>query len=265
MRVPLPVRAIPSLTQRAWFTPPPIGSRTVARDQEATADLQSFRVGDIAGFEVGSGPLVLALHGWGGRPAQMATLARALADAGYRVVVPELPGHAGGEPTDLKEVAAVVGRLIDEDGEPIAVVGHSFASLVMRYAFRDRAPGLVVMIAPALDVNNALDVFGDRLRLLPWARTGLRNRLEAWDPTLWPLLSNIYPEQLPGARMLILHDPDDENTSFRTAAELAALRPETDVVPMPGTGHARILSDDAVVEQVVRFVTPARAGIHPSD
>lgn len=261
MKVPLPVRAIPSLTFRAWFTPPPIASRTASRDQEATADLQSFRVGDIAGFEVGSGPFVLALHGWGGRPAQMATLARALAGAGYRVVIPELPGHAGGEPTDLKEVAAVVRRLIDDEGEPIAVVGHSFASLVMRYAFQDRAPGLVVMIAPALDVNNALEVFGDRLRLFPWARTGLRNRLEAWDPTLWPLLSNLYPEQLPGAEMLILHDPDDENTSFRAAAELAALRPDTDVVPTPGTGHARILSDHVVKDHVVRFVARETVGI----
>lgn len=255
MNVPLPVRMLPHLTFRAWLTPPPIGSRTRSHDTETLADLHSSRVGDIAGFELGSGPLVLALHGWGGRPAQMTALARALAEAGYRVLLPELPGHAGGERTDIKQAAAALNRLVEEVGEPVAVVGHSFAAMVMRLAFSERAPSSVVLIAPALNVDDALDVFGDKLALFPWARRGLRKRLEAWDRSLWPVVSTIHPGQMPGAEILIVHDPEDDETSFERATELAAIRAGTDVVPVPDAGHNRILSDAFAIDRVIRFLT----------
>lgn len=254
MKVPLPVRAVPSLTFQAWLTPPPIGSRTLARDREAIVDLMSFQVGHVAGFELGSGPLVLALHGWGGRPAQMTALARALAHAGYRVMIPELPGHAGGETTDIKQAAAAVRALIDAVGEPMAVVGHSFAAMVMRLAFLEEAPSSVVLIAPALNVKDALRVFGDKLRLFPWARRGLARRLEVWDESLWPVVSSVYPNQMSDAEILIVHDPEDTETSFQRSAELAAIRPATELVISAGSGHNGILTDGAAIERVVRFL-----------
>ncbi|MGD2102251.1 MAG: hypothetical protein PVG83_08420 [Acidimicrobiia bacterium] len=61
--------------------PAPIGDGTVERDRAATADLTPFLTWRHAGIEVGSGPLALLLHGWGGRPAQMAPLARRLAES----------------------------------------------------------------------------------------------------------------------------------------------------------------------------------------
>lgn len=254
MRVPLPIRAVPSLTFRAWLTPPPIGSRAGQRDREATADFQSVHVGNLAGFELGSGPLVLALHGWGGRPAQMTALSHALADAGYRVMIPELPGRAGGEMTDIKQAATAVNRLIDGVGRPAAVVGHSFASMVMRLAFAEAAPPSVVLLAPALDVNDALDVFGDKLRLFPWARRGLRRRLEDWDRALWPVVSSLHPQQMPGAEILVLHDPEDQETSFARAVDLSRARPGTEVLAIPDAGHNGILSDRLAIDRIVRFL-----------
>jgi pimeloyl-ACP methyl ester carboxylesterase len=254
MKVPISVRALPPLTFRAWLTPPPIGAKTLLRDREATADLTTFRAGDVTGFEVGSGPLVLALHGWGGRPAQMAPVARALAAAGWRVAIPELPGHAGGDVTDIKQGAAALRMVLEHVGAPEVVVGHSFASMVMRLAFAESAPPSVILIAPALDVNDAVQVFGDRLRLLPWARRGLRRRLEAWDPDLWPSVSGVRPDQMPGTEMVIIHDPADDETPFIRSAELAAIRPLTSIAVVDGVGHTRILSDPDVMDRVVASV-----------
>lgn len=259
MKVPLPIRVIPAMAWRAWVTPPPIGSKTLLRDQEATADLTSFLAGDITGFEVGSGPLVLALHGWGGRPAQMAPIARRLAEEGYRVVIPDLPGRAGGEPTDIKKVAAVIRDLIEEIGFPEVVVAHSFASMVMRVAFPDVGPRLAVLVAPALDVQDALRVFGDRLRLLPWARSGLRRRLEGFDPKLWPTMAAVQADHMPATEILLVHDPDDDDTPFTRSAELAALRPSASIAAVTGVGHSGILSDPAALDQIAEFVG-ARVG-----
>lgn len=253
MKVPLPVRAIPSLTFRAWLTPPPLGVSTAAADRREVADLEPVHFGGIPGFEIGAGPIAIAAHGWGGRAAQMAPMARRMADEGFRVVIPSLPGHAGGPPTDVKEVAAALRALIEDFGTPDLIVAHSFAAMVLRLAFGDDAPPRVVLIAPALDVRDALDVFSDRLRLLPWARRGLRRRLEEWDRSLWPTVAQILPDQLSGAQMLIIHDPDDSETPFARSAELAAIRPDTAILVVEGAGHSRILSDENVLEGVARF------------
>lgn len=259
MKVPLSIRVIPAFTWRAWITPPPVGSKTLLRDQEATADLTSFLAGEVTGFEVGSGPLVLALHGWGGRPAQMAPIARRLADEGFRVVIPELPGRAGGEPTDIKKVAAVIRHLIDQIGVPEVVVAHSFASMVMRLVFSDEGPRLAVLVAPSLDVHDALEAFGDRLRLLPWARSGLRKRLESFDPNLWPTMAAVQVDHMSPTEIMLVHDPEDDDTPFARSAELAALRPSASIAAVSGVGHSRILSDPAALEQIADFVG-ARVG-----
>lgn len=254
MKIPFPVRVIPLLTFRAWLTPPPVGAKTLARDRETLDESHRRMIGGIDCHEVGEGPLVLALHGWGGRPAQMLPVARRLARDGYRVVLPELPGHGGGDATDIKATAAAVEAVIGELGHPDVVVAHSFASLVLRLVFPDEAPAAVVLVAPALNVNDALDVFGDRLRLMPWSRRGLHKRLEAWDRQLWPVVSSTAPDAVVGSEILIVHDPDDEETPFSRAAEFAALRPRTTLVPTAGVGHRRILSDSATHDRIAHFV-----------
>lgn len=257
MRAPWPVRYVPAYTFKAWLTPPPVSDRVLERDRAATVDLTPFPTELQTGFEVGSGPLVLALHGWGGRPAQMAAVARRLASDDFRVVVPEVPGHAGGEMTDIKQTAAAVQGLVDELGMPELVVGHSFASMVIRLTFEDEFPGRIVLFAPALNVHDALGVFADRLDLMPWARRGLRKRLEAWDPVLWPTVSSLLPGQFPGADMLLVHDPEDGDTPFSRSAELAALRPDTSLHVVTGVGHSRILADPTTVDQVMAWVRHA--------
>lgn len=225
------------------------------RDRESTADLSPVFFGGVPGHEIGTGLVALALHGWGGRSAQMAPIARRLAETGHRVVLPQVPGHAGGSPTDIKRAAAAVRALVDDVGQPSLVVAHSFASMVLRLAFADEAPDRVTLIAPALDVRDALEVFGDRLRLLPWARRGLRRRLERWDPVLWPAVSQSLPTQLPGAEVLIVHDPHDGETPFARSAELAATRPGTSIVALEGAGHSRILANSETLDHLAAFAT----------
>ena len=255
MRVPLPVRVMSSLAFKAWLTPPPIRSSTAARDREEVSDLTPVYFGGVPGHEIGSGPVAIAAHGWGGRTAQMTAIARSLAEAGYRVIIPRLPGYAGGRPTDIKRAAATLRAVVDDVGQPHLIVAHSFAAMVLRLAFSESGPRRVVLVAPALDVRDALDVFGDRLRLLPWARRGLRRRLETWDPALWPNMASVHPSQLPGSTLLIVHDPEDTEAPFARSAELAAIRPSTSIVALRGAGHSRILFDAELTERVTDFAT----------
>lgn len=258
VKVPLAVRVVPSLTWRAWLTPPPLGRRTAALDRDATSDLAPVTVGGLSGLAIGSGPLALALHGWGGRTAQMAPVARRLAAGGFRVVVPDLPGHAGGEPTDIKKAAAAVSAGVDQLGHPEVIVAHSFASMVLRVAGLT-AP-VVVLVAPLMRVSHALEVFSARLRLAPWASWRLGARLQAWDRGLWPVVDGITPGQFPGAELLIVHDPEDPDTPFAASAEIAALRPGTRIVATPGLGHGDVLAEPSVADEIATFAG-SHAGI----
>lgn len=255
MKASFPLRISTRLAYRAWFTPPPVPSKA------STADLSGLRRfsldlpgGRRTGFELGEGPLVLALHGWGGRSAQFADLSRMLSRDGYRVVVPDLPGGAGGARSDAKQVATVVDELVAAIGHPAAVVAHSFGALGARLAFESDPPTKVVMFAPMLTVADSLDGFADRLRLSPRVRRGLMNRLRRWDPVLFDRIASVDVDQFTGARMLLLHDPDDTWASFAASAELAVLRPGTDLVPLPGSGHNRILRDPEALAQVRSFL-----------
>lgn len=264
MRVPLAVRAVARVALEAWFTPPPLSNRRIAADEELLAGVEGVRVpfdgGELAGFSIGEGPAVLAVHGWGGRAAQMFPLAKALAASGNRVVAVDLPGHAGGAKSDIKVIARAVNTVVEAYGPPRAVIAHSLGAMATRLAFAESAPPLVVYMAPCLVVGDALDVFSARARLLPWADRGLRRGLRSWDPDLFPRLDDLTVEQLPGAEILILHDPADPETSFARSAELAARREITEVVPLDDVGHSGLLSDPRTIDLVVGRLADIEAG-----
>ncbi|MEO0326019.1 MAG: alpha/beta fold hydrolase BchO [Myxococcota bacterium] len=83
--------------------------------------------------DAGSGPLLLALHGTGASGHSFDALTPWLSDR-FRVLTPDLPGHAGTErPRDLSlaGMARALGRLLAETGcAPQVVLGHSAGAAI---------------------------------------------------------------------------------------------------------------------------------------
>jgi pimeloyl-ACP methyl ester carboxylesterase len=82
----------------------------------------------------GEGPPLLLLHGLGGAAANWVDLAPLLARR-HRILVPDLPGHAGSTPlpvaVSLDPFVDRVARLATREGfEQAAVVGHSLGGLI---------------------------------------------------------------------------------------------------------------------------------------
>ncbi|MGQ9425986.1 alpha/beta fold hydrolase [Gilvimarinus sp. F26214L] len=106
----------------------------------------------------GEGPLVLMLHGWPESWYSWRHQIRALAEAGYRAVAPDMPGYGSTqalpsvESYNVRELAAFVVGVIDAVGETEAIlVGHDWGaaiawSTVQLYPHRFRA--LVNMSVP---------------------------------------------------------------------------------------------------------------------
>src|SRR6266568_1853559 len=123
------IRSLAAVTQR-----PPISSS----EQEAMAQASKMRYGENnVAWVWGEGPLVIFVHGWSGRAAQMAPLALHVANLGFRSVAIDVTGH-GDSPKRhtrweyfLRDIAALSRSLHEE---AYAYVGHSAGGLAMMAA-----------------------------------------------------------------------------------------------------------------------------------
>jgi pimeloyl-ACP methyl ester carboxylesterase len=137
------------------------------------------------------GPTALLVHGVMSAAATWWRVAAALAEAGWRVVAPDLRGHGGSPPAVRHRVAdhlADLGRLPDgRDGWDL-VVGHSFGGALAAHALA-ADPGFArraVLLDPVLRLPS--EGFDDLVRgqLDQLALTDpaeLQRMFPRWDPT----------------------------------------------------------------------------------
>jgi lipase len=104
--------------------------------------------------EQGAGAPVIALHGSASAGSQWRSLVGCL-EGRFRVITPDLPGYGRSAPLagppSLGRVAAAVGALVEAQGEPVHLVGHSFGGAValkIAAAMPDRVKSLT-LIEPA--------------------------------------------------------------------------------------------------------------------
>ena len=211
------------------------------------AESFAFSVGrrDLHGYTLGTGPNVLLLHGWGGARTDMNHLAIAVAGAGRRAIVPDLPGHGHdrGRPTDLFRMAAAIDAVVAMYGPANAVVAHSFGATAALSAFLHGGPRRIVYVAPALDAAPFFDWFAQKLQLSPRAVERFRRRVAryAGPHNMAAFRGEVV---VPGADVLIVHDPGDTRTSYAGSQRYAAQHPNVRLMPVDSVGHAGILSDE---------------------
>lgn len=254
------------MAERAWFTPPPLSSRRRAEWEQDLEGTEPFRIEvrgqQLHGWTAGEGPLVLLVHGWGGRAAQMARLGKEIAAAGFRVAAVDSPGHgqAGLARTNVFEMSEALASVVDRFGAPVAVVAHSLGAMVTLHAMEDAMPEGLVLLAPVLDVGEVLDTFSERAQLFPWTARALRRRITSFVYQEWPGSPRGAFADLGFAKTLIVHDPADSDTPFATSAGLAAVSPDTDLHLADGLGHTGVLRDPGIAARVVDFL----GGIRPA-
>jgi pimeloyl-ACP methyl ester carboxylesterase len=257
-------------TNKLWFTPWRVnpgerGLRKQATWLSATRPLHfRSRYGNIAGFEAGSGPTVLLVHGWGERAASLGAFIEPLTAAGYRVVGIDLPGH--GDSVDVEPnlyvAANTIREVADELGGVSSVIGHSMGGHSTMVALKN---GLevdrVVLLSPSSRLGQALTRFEELLSLPPRATAGLKATIERrFGKNLWADTEGSALVKGLDVPALIVHDREDPQVPLADSELLVGSWPTARLLTTESLGHGRTLRDEHVIAEVVTFITKESAG-----
>lgn len=238
----------------AFTTPRTLPPREWELPLLARAERITLRFG-LSALRWGSGPTVLLMHGWEGRPTQFASLIDALVAAGYTAVALDGPGH-GRSPGSEAHVVLFARALLEASAElpPLrAVIGHSMggASAMLATQMGLRSETLVSIAAPSR-ILGVLRQFANRVGLPPMARSSFIRQFEREIGMAASALDvSRYELPMPG---LIVHAEDDLMVPVAEAQLIHDAWFDSRLLRLKQGGHQRVLADPKMIEGVLALL-----------
>ncbi|MDQ3028354.1 MAG: alpha/beta fold hydrolase [Pseudomonadota bacterium] len=259
-----PARAVE--TAARLFSTPPRFEHT-ARELELLFTGTRYSVptkhGALAAWRFGhpDRPIVLLVHGWGGRGAQLRAFVPVLLDAGYQVVMFDHVGHGYSEPREstlvhfLAGIDAVVVEAEARGAKLAGVIGHSLgAAAAGAWLNRTRRELRAVLIAPPTSVERYSGFFARRLGIPEPVRRAMQERFERSLGQRWSQFELPHCVADVRARALVIHDAGDREVAQSGGIALARAWPGARFSGTRGLGHRLILRDATVVRDAVDFL-----------
>lgn len=189
-------------------------------------------------------PRVLLVHGWGGRAAQMKSLADALWQQGFDPVLLDMPahGHSGGWSSHLPQWRRALFVAASRLGPLHGIVAHSLGAVAtLSAAARGLPVRRLALLATSAPPATVLGWFGHAFGLGEKSRHDLRKRLEHLSDGP---LEQFEPAWL-GAHLqqavLLIHDEQDRAAPLAHARALDEALPQASLLLSSGLGHRRVL------------------------
>jgi pimeloyl-ACP methyl ester carboxylesterase len=207
----------------------------------------------------GAGPAVLLVHGWQGRGSQMGAFAAPLADAGFRAVAWDAPGHGGDRRrlSSLPEMIDAVGAAASRLGPVAGVVAHSVGAAAVSGAMDAGllAAERAVFLAPPAEPARYLAAAGAWLGLPAAIVARARRRIERRFAVRMDDLAPVAQAPRRTTPLLVVHDREDREVPWEEGSRLAAAWPGAELVTTRGLGHRRLLRHPEIVAAAVGFLT----------
>lgn len=254
------------ITFLASFSKPP---KLKPRDRDALSVASKVYWGPKGrhiAWSWGKGPVVVLVHGWGGRATQMAPLAQHLAWLGYRAIAPDFSAHGDspGKRISFKQFIDETHEFICYLDEPIqGLIGHSAGALGMMEARRKHGVKAVRYIsicgptAPYPPIDIICRLLNPSEGILTECRKILAKPFSASMPSVYSGIAHEYQGQ---GELMLVYDHDDDQVRHEDADQIAEQWPNATIVKTKGLGHQKILYDDAIHVSIGDFLGQS---IHP--
>jgi pimeloyl-ACP methyl ester carboxylesterase len=219
-----------------------------------------FRGGQLATWTFGRGPLVLAVHGWGGHGGRLSTFFAPLVDAGFSVVTFDAPSHGGssGDLAALPDFVDAIEAIAANRGSLAGIVAHSLGATAAGLAIRR---GLdvsgAVLLAPPADPETYAGRFARYLHIPKPVCGRMKERLLVRYATRWDdlrLTERFAADDRDQPGILIFHDRRDCRVPWKDGSAVADAWPGARLVTTRGLGHHKILRDPAVIAGSIAFL-----------
>jgi len=246
-------RALAAMTRR-----PPVSSF----EQKAMAQAGKLYYGEDkknVAWAWGEGPLVIFVHGWGGRAAQMAPLALHVAKLGFRSVAIDVTGHGDSPKRHTRwdyfsrDIAAL-SRSLRED--VYAYVGHSAGALSMMAARSlegIRAQRYVCICAPSYPFP-PIDVIQKKLNPKKGVLASYKAYIAEQFETTWEQLQAGRSYANAGPDMLLFYDETDRYINHGEGDRIQALCPGARLVKTNTHSHLNVLAAPELAQAVGKFL-----------
>jgi pimeloyl-ACP methyl ester carboxylesterase len=192
----------------------------------------------------------------------MLPLAQAVAAAGLRPVLLELPAHGrsagtmSNSPQFARAIAYVAARLAADGHALRAAVAHSLGANGLALAAARGLPAeRLVLLAPPASPREYTRYFAHTFGLSEATRLAMQRRLESREGVLMAQLEPAAVGPRIAQPTLIVHDREDRVNRFADAEAYRDAIGSARLVATQGWGHRRILKEAAVLAHVAGFVT----------
>lgn len=201
----------------------------------------------------GQGPSVLLVHGLHLSGGKFQWLAPALADAGFRAVAVDLPGH-GDTPcqfVDPDDVAAALLQVEASMGPSAGIVAHSMGAVWALHAMRAglTAPRLTCVGAPP-SLDYTVDYYVSSMEMPASVEHEFRRLVQCFSVGVSPPMEHV---PAPGSEYLVVHDEDDPLAPFSDALALVDAWQGCRTLWTRRLGHFKTLKDPRVIRAIVDF------------
>jgi pimeloyl-ACP methyl ester carboxylesterase len=255
------------IATQLWFRPPQPKVHPLARKFMDTGlrSTMIVRGRPVAVWAWGKGPVVLLVHGWGGYGGQMQPFVEPLVRAGYQAVIFDAPAHGesgpsqlGARRTTLFDFGFVIEAIATERQSLQGIIAHSGGCTAVAWAMLTAEWNVnsLAFIAPMASASAYRTLFHRALGLSEDVERRFIDMTSRQFGFRWDDL------EVPGmaARMktppvLVVHDRDDNETSWAEGAAIAEAWPQSILKTTEGLGHRRVLRDPDVIDAVAGFVT----------
>ncbi len=244
-------RSLAAMTQR-----PPVSSL----EQEAMAQASRISYGENnVAWAWGNGPLVIFVHGWSGRAAQMAPLALHVANLGFRSAAIDVTGH-GDSPKRhtrwdyfFRDIAALSQSLHEE---VYAYVGHSAGALCMMAARTlkgIRARRYACICAPSFPFP-PINVIRKKLNPKEGVLEHYKKHIAEQFETTWEELQAGCSYAGAGSDTLLFYDETDRFVDHGEGDKIQGLCPGARLVKTSAYSHQKILAAPELARAVGEFL-----------
>ena len=204
-------------------------------------------------------PIVVFVHGWAGRATQFRKFFPVLLEAGFRVVSFDGPAHgkSGGKRTNILEFAQVMDEIHKQVGSPHAVIAHSFGGVVSLLCATNGLPiNKLINIGTPVIGDKIIKTFLDAVNG-QWS-TGesfKKYMLKKYGRSFDDMSARHFIQQLKTPlNLMLVHDEHDKDVPIEHPEELIRLYPQARLYKTSGLGHTRILKDDTVIMDCLKFI-----------